>query len=196
MLKFMLLLAPKHRFTVDEYYRMAEVGILAPDARVELLEGEIIEMFPTGPFHSGVGTRMQTIFSKAGGDRWIVRCQYPIHLDDGSEPQPDLALVKPRDDFYTESHPQPQDVYLLVEVADSSVRFDREEKLPVYARAGIAEFWLVNLVERKVEIYCDLSPEGAYRSTIQARHGDYIAPAAFPDAALKVEMLLGGGAAT
>ena len=187
----MLLLAPKYRFTVDDYYRMADVGILAPDARVELLEGEIIEMFPIGPFHSGVGTRLQTIFTKVGGDRWIVRSQYPIHLDDGSEPQPDLALVKPRDDFYTESHPQAHDVHLLVEVADSSVRFDREEKLPVYARAGIAEFWLVNLVERKVEIYRGPSPDGTYRTLVQARHGDRIAPAAFPDAVLTVEALLG-----
>lgn len=191
MLSTMLTLAPKHRFTVDEYYRMAETGILAPDARVELLEGEIVDMFPIGPFHSGVGTRLQTIFTKAGGERWIVRTQYPIHLDDGSEPQPDLALVKPRDDFYIGSHPQPQDVYLLVEVADSSVRFDREEKLPVYARAGIAEYWLVNLVERKVELYRDPSPDGTYRSITQARHGDHIAPVAFSDVAMTVESLLG-----
>lgn len=184
-------LAPRHRFTVDEYYRMAETGILAPNARVELLEGEIVDMFPIGPFHSGVGTRLQTIFTKAGGERWIVRTQYPIHLDDDSEPQPDLALVKPREDFYTGSHPQPQDVYLLVEVADSSVHFDREEKLPVYARAGIAEFWLVNLVERKVEVFRDPSLQGIYHSVTQARHGDRIAPAAFPDAVLTVEALLG-----
>ena len=187
----MLLLAPKYRFTVEDYYRMADVGILAPDARVELLQGEIVEMFPIGPFHSGVGTRLQTIFTKAGGDRWIVRSQYPVHLDDGSEPQPDLALVKPRDDFYTESHPQPQDVYLLVEVADSSVRFDREEKLPIYARAGIPEFWLVNLVERKVEVYREPSPEGVYRVVILSRNGDNVAPAAFPDVSIAVGALLG-----
>ncbi len=191
MVKNMLTLALKHRFTVDEYYRMAETGILSPNVRVELLEGEIVDMFPIGPFHSGVGTRLQTIFTKVGGDRWIVRIRYPIHLDDGSEPQPDLALVKPRNDFYTGGHPQAPDVYLLVEVADSSVRFDREEKLPVYARAGIAEFWLVNLVERKVKLYRDPSPDGTYRSVAQARHGDRIAPAAFPDATMTVEALLG-----
>ncbi len=187
----MIALAPKHRFTVQEYYRMAETGILAPDARVELLEGEIVDMFPIGPFHSGVGTRLQMIFTMAGGDRWIVRSQYPVRLGDGSEPQPDLALVKLRDDFYTAGHPRAEDVFLLVEVADSSVHFDREEKLPVYARAGITEFWLVNLVERKVEIYRDPSPEGIYRSVVQARHGDSVAPAAFPDAAMTVQALLG-----
>ena len=120
----MSVLAPKHRFTVEEYYQMAETGILAPGARVELLEGEIVDMFPIGPFHSGVGTRLQTLFTKAGGDRWIVRSQYPVRLSDGSEPQPDLALVKPRADFYTERHPEAEDVYLIVEVADRSARFE------------------------------------------------------------------------
>lgn len=128
---------------------------------------------------------------KLGGDRWSVRSQYPVRLNDGSEPQPDIALIKPREDFYLEGHPQPQDVYLLVEVADSSVRFDREEKLPVYARAGIAEYWLVNLVERKVELYRDPSPDGTYRSITQARHGDHIAPVAFPDVTVTVDALLG-----
>ena len=191
MLNALLMLAPRHRFTVDEYYRMAETGILSPDARVELLEGEIVDMFPIEPFHSSVGTRLHTVFMKVGGDRWTVRSQYPVRLNDGSEPQPDIALVKPRDDFYSGGHPQAHDVFLLVEVADSSVRFDREEKLPAYARAGIAEFWLVNLVERHVEIYRDPSPQGVYHSVTQARHGDRIAPAAFPDAALTVEALLG-----
>ena len=120
-----------------------------------------------------------------------MRTQYPIRLNDGSEPQPDLALVKPRTDFYTENHPQAEDVFLLVEIADSSVRFDREEKLPVYARAGVVEFWLVNRVERKVEIYRDPSPDGAYHSLLQARHGDLIAPAAFPDATMTVGALSG-----
>ena len=186
----MITLAPTHRFTVEEYYRLAEAGILAPDARVELLEGQIVDMFPIGPFHSGVGTRLQTLFTRAGGDRWIVRSQYPIHLNDGSEPQPDLALVKPREDFYTGRHPQPSDVFVLVEVADSSVRFDREEKLPVYARAGIAEFWLVDLVKRVVEVYREPSPLGIYNFVAIFRSGDIVAPAAFPDVRISVMELL------
>ena len=118
-LGIMPLLAPPHRFTVEQYYRMAETGILSPDDRVELLDGQIVDMFPIGPFHSGVGTRLQTILTLAGGGRWIVRTQLPVHLSNGSEPQPDLVLVKPREDFYTGSHPQAADVLLLVEVADS-----------------------------------------------------------------------------
>jgi Uma2 family endonuclease len=189
-------LAPPHRFTVEEYYRMAETGILAPDARVELIEGQIIDMLPIGPLHSGVGTRLHALFAKVGGERWIVRSQYPVRLDDGSEPLPDLALVKPRTDFYTSRHPTPEDVFLLVEVADSSVRFDREEKLPAYARAGIIEFWLVNLVERIIEIYREPSPTGVYGLIARAQPGENIAPAAFPDAVLSVAELLSSPAAT
>jgi len=186
----MVALAQTHRFTVKEYYQMAEAGILPPDARVELLEGQIVDMFPIGPFHSGVGTRLHTLFSRAGGERWIVRSQYPVHLNDGSEPQPDLALVKPREDFYVERHPCAEDVFLLVEVADSSVRFDREEKLPVYARAGIVEFWLVNLVEKVVEVYREPSPLGVYGSRVRFRSGDIATPAAFPDVQISVTALL------
>ncbi len=169
---------------------MAEAGILPPDARVELLEGQIVDMFPIGPFHSGVGTRLHTLFGRAGGERWIVRSQYPVHLNDGSEPQPDLALVKPREDFYVERHPQAEDVFLLVEVADSSVRFDREEKLPVYARAGIVEFWLVNLVEKVVEVYREPSSLGVYGFNHRFHVGEIVAPAAFPDVQIFVAALL------
>lgn len=185
----MILSAPLHRFTVDDYYRMAEVGILAPDARVELLDGQITQMLPIGPFHSGVGTRLQTLFSQTDGQRWIVRRQYPIRLNDGSEPQPDVALVKPRDDFYTENHPGPADVFLLVEVADSSMLYDRGEKLSAYARANIPEYWLVNLVERVVEVYRFPSPAGTYGSVARSRVEAKIAPVAFPDVEISVQEL-------
>ena len=169
---------------------MAETGILSPDDRVELLDGQIVDMFPVGPFHSGVGTRLQTIFTLAGGERWIVRTRLPVHLSNGSEPQPDLALVKPREDFYTGRHPQAEDVLLLVEVADSSVRFDREEKLPVYAREGVPEYWIVNLVEKVVEVYRQPSSSGAYTTKSRVRGEDEVAPAAFPAAKIKVAELL------
>lgn len=183
-----------HRFTVEEYYRMGETGILAPDARVELIEGEIYDMMPVGPFHSGIGTRLHRLFERLPNpDRWLVRSQYPVRLNDGSEPQPDLALVRPRDDFYTGSHPTPADVFLLVEVADSSLSFDREKKLPLYARAGIAEFWLVNLVARNLEVYRRPNAlTGSYGETFVVGIGDTLAPAVFPDAGLAVAQLLGG----
>ena len=148
-------------------------------------------MLPIGPFHASVGTRLHTVFSKAGGDRWQVRSQYPVRLNDGSEPQPDLALVKPRKDYYTGRHPTPEDVFLLVEVADSSVLSDRVDKLPAYAKAGISEYWIVNLVERVVEVYRAPNPRGVYESMERRQGEDIIAPAIFPDARITVADLLG-----
>ena len=184
-----------HRFTVTDYYRMADLGVLRPDAQVELLDGQVFDMMPIGPFHSGVGTRLQRLFERLPEpDRWIVRCQYPIRLNGDSESLPDLALVRPREDFYTGNHPTPADVFLLVEVADSSLQFDREKKLPLYARAGIAEFWLVNLVSRNVEVYRRPDGTGGYGETFVVAGADALAPAAFPDAGLTVARLLGGPA--
>ena len=186
-----LTLAAPHRFSVNDYYGIVDAGILLQDARVELLEGQIIDMFPIGPFHSGTVDRLTNLFVLRGGGRWIVRAQNPVRLSDRSEPQPDLALLRLREDFYTKSHPTPADTLLLVEVADSSLRFDREEKLPVYARAGIVEFWLINLVERVIEVYREPSQEaGVYRSVARLSAPEQFAPAAFPDVALSVAELL------
>ncbi len=182
----MILSVPTYRLTVADYYRMGEAGIFAPGARVELLDGQIVEMLPIGPFHSGVGTQLQALFAKTGGERWVVRSQYPIRLNDGSEPQPDLALVKTREDFYRRRHPEPPDVFLLIEVADSSVLYERQDKLPIYARAGIVEYWLVNLLEKVVEVYREPSALGVYDSVFRFKAGDRIAPAAFPDAEIAV----------
>src|SRR5208282_1431106 len=140
----MLALA-KHRFSVKEYYRMAETGVLRPDARVELLDGEIIDMSPIGPFHGGVTNFLITFFADVARGRWITTAQNPVRLGDLSEPQPDLMLLRPTPDFYRSRHAQPEDVFLLVEISDSSLERDQEEKLPVYARAGIAEVWIVDL---------------------------------------------------
>lgn len=186
-----LFLAAPHRFTVAEYYGMAEAGILAPDARVELLEGQILDQFPIGPLHASTVARLTHWFTMRDGGRWIVRSRNPVRLNERSEPEPDLALVRPLGNLYRQQHPTPADVFLLVEVADSSLRFDREEKLPLYARAGIPEFWLVNLVERVVEVYCNPSTEvGIYRQTERLREGAQAAPAAFPGVTLSVSELL------
>src|SRR5438552_5474421 len=142
----------EHRFTVADYHRMAETGVLKPAARVELLDGRIIDMAPIGPFHGGSVNRLIRLFSKFANGRWLVSAQNPVHLDEFSEPQPDLMLLKPAADDYTSRHPRPDDVLLLVEVADTTLAFDREEKLPIYACAGISEVWILNLSARQIEI--------------------------------------------
>src|SRR5580704_16484999 len=119
------MIAPaRHRISVKEYYRMAETGELAPDARVELLDGQIIDMSPIGPFHGSVTKYLNQFFSAASRGRWIVGVQDPARLDDHSEPQPDLTLLKPSANFYRNRHPQPKDVFLLVEISDTSLEKD------------------------------------------------------------------------
>jgi Uma2 family endonuclease len=179
----------KHRFNVKEYYRMAETGVLRPDARVELLNGEIIDMSPIGPFHGGVTNYLVEIFTAASKRRWMTSVQNPVRLDDHSEPQPDLVLLKPSSDFYRKRHPLPEEVYLLVEVSESSLETDREEKVPAYGRAGIAEVWIVNLVEQAVEIFREPHFTGYGAKTI-LRAGNQAAPQAFPDVTLDVAELL------
>jgi Uma2 family endonuclease len=179
----------KHRFSVKEYYRMAETGVLRPDARVELLNGEIIDMSPIGPFHGGVVSRLTRLFNKLSKNRWLVWPQNPLRLDDHSEPEPDVMLLKPAADDYVSQHPQPDDVFLLIEVADSTLDYDQTEKLPAYGRAGIAEVWIVNLNDLAVEVYREPHFTGYGRKTV-ARAGDILAPLAFPDAAVDVAELL------
>ena len=175
-----------HRFSVEDYYRLGETGVLAPDARVELLDGRIYDMLPIGPFHAGVETRLQMLLLSVAKGRWLVRVQNPVHLNDGSEPIPDLAVVKPRADFYAKQHPHPLDVFLLIEVAQSSLQFDRKAKLAAYARAGIQEYWIVNLKAKTVEVYRGPLPSGEYHDTSRAKPGELIALAAFPDAQIVV----------
>ena len=138
-----MVVQPKHRFSVKEYYRMAETGVLRPNARVELLNGEITDMSPIGPFHGGLVKRLSRIFNLKAKGRWIVSTQDPLHLDDHSEPEPDVMLLKPAPDDYTSRHPQANDVFLLIEVSDSTLEYDRTEKLSAYGRAGVAEVWIV-----------------------------------------------------
>jgi len=179
----------KHRFSVKEYYRMAETGVLRPNARVELLNGEIIDTSPIGPFHGGVTTYLTEFFAAASKGRWQTRIQNPVRLDEHSEPQPDLVLAKPVPDFYRKQHPQPEDVFLLIEVSDSTLEADQAEKIPAYGRAGVAEVWIVNLIDATIEVYREPHFTG-YGSKTILRAGDTIAPLAFPDAAVDVAELL------
>lgn len=179
----------EHRFSAVDYYRMAETGVLKPDARVELLDGKIIDMSPIGPFHGGLVNRLSRLFNKQAGGRWLVSTQNPIHLDDHSEPQPDLMLLKPAPDDYTSRHPVPDDVFLLVEVSDTTLAFDRDRKLPLYGRAGISEVWIVNLLEKTIEVYREPHFSG-YSFHRVLRSGQTAAPVSFPDVTVGVAELL------
>ena len=146
-------LLTRHRLTVADYYRMGEAGVFAPNDRVELIEGEVINMAPIGTKHAASVTRLARLFERAVGDRAVVSSQNPLRLSDLSEPEPDVMLLAPRDDFYAGAHPTATDVLLLIEVADSSARYDREIKLPLYARHGVAEVWIVDLEAAVVRFF-------------------------------------------
>ena len=184
-----MLLQTQHRFSVKDYYRMAETGVLPPDARVELLDGRIIDRSPIGPFHGGVTNYLNQVFTAAAEGRWVISVQNPVHLNDHSEPHPDLMLVKPVADFYRKRHPQPADVFLLIEVSDSTLEADQENKLPAYGRAAVPEVWIVNLNELTVEIYREPHFAG-YGSKTVLHVGDQAAPLAFPDTVVDVGELL------
>lgn len=180
-----------YRFTVQEYHRMAEAGIFREDDRLELLEGEIVEMPPIGPGHAGGVKRLMNSFLPLQVERTaIVSVQDPIRLGEYSEPQPDLALIRPRPDFYARQHPGPEDVLLVVEVMESSASYDREVKVPLYARFGIPETWLVDLAQDVMEMYRVPSPAG-YRQVRTLRRGERLSPQAFPELRLTVDELLG-----
>lgn len=180
-----------HRFTVDEYHRMGEVGIFSEDDRVELLAGEIVEMSPIGPLHAGTVGRLTALFSSRLGTEVIVWVQNPLLLrSEDSEPQPDVALLRPRPDFYTRSHPEAQDVYLVIEVADTSVETDREVKFPIYARAGVPEAWLLDVSMERLEVHRHPAPDG-YQDVRSFQRGESVAPQACPDLVLTVDTLLG-----
>jgi Uma2 family endonuclease len=150
----------RHRLTVAEYYRMGEVGILSREARVELIEGEVIDMPPIGSLHAGTVDYIADVVRLACGGRAIVRTQNPVFLSLHSEPQPDIALLRPRSDFYRSSHPTPADVVLIVEVADTSLAYDTQIKLPLYARHGIPEVWLTDLPNRRFLVHRTPTPTG------------------------------------
>jgi Uma2 family endonuclease len=161
----------RHCFTVAEFERMGEAGIFAKDARLELIEGEIVEMSPIGSRHAACVKFLSRYLNRAIGDEALVSTQDPIQLDDYSEPQPDVALLRLRDDFYRHAHPTPDDVLLIIEVADTTLDYDRLVKVPLYARAGIREVWIVNLPAEQIEIYAE--PAGdAYQIIKQLKRGE------------------------
>lgn len=180
----------KRRFTVAEYYKMAEAGIFSEDDRVELLDGEIVEMAPIVSSHAAVVDRLTRLFGRLVGEAAVVRVQNPIRLSRYSEPQPDLALLKPRSDFYAQAHPGPEDVLLVVEVAETSVGIDRKVKMPLYAKAGIPEVWLVDLEGERVEVYRKPSSR-RYGEVQKLRRGRSISPQALSALKVSVSDVLG-----
>lgn len=179
----------RRRFSIAEYYCMGEAGIIGPDERTELIRGEIFVMPPIGPGHAEGTTRADRTFQRCFGDRAIVRSQNPIRLPDESEPQPDIVLARPRPEGYRAAHPRPEDIFLVVEVSDTTLKDDREVKLPLYAQAGIPEAWLMNLPDDRIEVYRDPAPEG-YRSITLVPRDGAVTPLAFPDVTIPCTKLL------
>lgn len=181
----------KHLITVEEYYRMAEVGLLAPDARVELIEGEIIDMAPIAPSHGSVVDKLTRLFIRAVGDQAIVRTQGAVLLDRRSMPQPDLALLAPSPDDYATTHPTPADLLLVIEVSDSTLRYDSKVKLPLYARHGVPEVWIVDLQHGELHRY--RSPQdGKYLEHDAAREPGITTLSALPGVEIDLSRLLAG----
>jgi Uma2 family endonuclease len=178
----------KHLISAEEYLRMGEADVFAPDARLELIEGEIIEMAPIHPPHSGRVKKINELFVQRAGGRAIVSVQDPLIISGRSVPQPDLALLRARSDYYTKSHPVVADVFLVVEVADTTLRFDLRTKVPLYARCAIPEVWVLDVNEGAIHVFRELG-DGAYRSAFVARVGERVACAALPEVVLEVAEL-------
>jgi Uma2 family endonuclease len=179
----------RRRFTVEEYYRMAEVGILGPMDRVELIEGEIVQMSPISHLHGACVVALGDALKRAFGDRGLLSPQNPLRLPRDTVPQPDVVFLRPPLSQYWARLPQPEDVLLLVEVADTSYHYDRVVKVPLYARAGISEVWIVDLNHNVVEVFRTPSPTG-YGATLRIERNGTIAPVAIADVVVAVDNFL------
>jgi Uma2 family endonuclease len=177
-------------FTVDEYHRMCDAGILPEEKRFELIRGEIIEMPNPQPPHSGRVNRLNHLFMSRLHDSVIVSVQNPSSIDDMSEPVPDVSLLKPRSDFYTERHPLPEDVLLVIEISHTTFRFDSKVKAPLYAEAGMREYWILNIQKNSVEVHSE-PVDGKYLRHEVFKHGQTISPQAFPGISFSIEEILG-----
>jgi Uma2 family endonuclease len=149
-----------HSFSVEDYHRMIETGIITTDHNVELLDGQIVRISPIGRFHAACVNRLNHFFSAIVTDDLLISVQNPVLLNENSEPEPDLAILKFKTDFYASGHPQPQDILVLIEVADSSLEKDQEIKLPLYALAKIPEVWIIDLAKERVIVYQEPLEEG------------------------------------
>ena len=178
------------KFTVEEYEKMATEGIIKPDEKVELIRGEIIKMSPMGTRHASSVDRLIQLFYQKLGQKIILRVQNPIRLNNNSQPEPDLSLLIPRSDFYVAAHPCPQDIYLVIEVSDSTLDYDSYTKIPLYAEANIQEVWIVNLKEECLEVYRH-PLQGSYQAIHKYYRGEIIFIESFPAIELTLIEILG-----
>jgi Uma2 family endonuclease len=186
----MVHLPAARRFSVDEYHQMAAAGILTEDDPVELIEGAIVEMPPMGSRHAACIERLTTELVSRTRESARVRVQLPIQVNEHSEPEPDLALVLARADSYASAHPTPSDVLLVIDVAETTVGYDRTVKAPLYAQAGIPEYWLIDLQGERVDVHQDPA-EGSYRTVPVFRRGERLTSEALPSVAIQVDAIFG-----
>ena len=177
-------------FTVAEYDRMVETGILTKEDRVELIEGEILEMSPIGDRHAACTDRATMLFAPILKGKAIVRVQGPVRLSDYTKPPPDVILLSYRKDYYASAAPVTKDALLVIEVADTSIRYDRGPKLAIYAKHGVREVWIEDLTSDTLLVFRDRKPRG-YATALTFKPGDSVTPQAFPDLVLLVSDLLG-----
>jgi Uma2 family endonuclease len=178
------------RFTVDEYHRMADAGVLREGDRLELIDGEVVEMTPIGPRHAGCVDRLNHRLTRQAGERAVLRVQGPVVLGLRAEPEPDIAVLKPPFERYARTHPRAGDILLVIEVSETSVEYDRSVKLPLYARMGIPEVWLVNLPADRIETYRD-PQEGRYLTPRLVSRGETLSLLELPDVTLPADEILG-----
>jgi len=184
-------LPARHRLDVDDYHRMGEAGIFGANKRIELIDGEIIDMAPIGQGHASIVSGLVEAFVLACAGRAIVWPQNPIRLDRWNEPQPDVAVLRHRPDRYrTGERPGPADVLLVVEVADSSLKYDQRIKLPLYAGAGVAEVWIIDVKQSTLDAYRNPARHG-YAETTTHQSGDTLALALAPDIVVQLDLVFG-----
>ena len=177
---------PVFRLGVDAYHQMIDNGIFDEDDRVELIEGELRAMPPIKPDHAGKNNRLNRLLNRRVGDEALVTVQNPLTLPPHSEPEPDLMLLRPRDDFYEHANPTPNDTLLVIEICDSSLRYDQEVKVPLYAAHGVPEVWLVDLQHRRLEIYREPGTDG-YRLILRPDPPEVISPVLLPSLRVPVK---------
>jgi Uma2 family endonuclease len=179
----------RRRFTADEYQQMGRAGILREDDRVELIDGEVVSKMTIGPRHNAATNRITRLFVTLAGDAAIVQVQGSVRLDFYTEPEPDVVLLRPRADFYESALPGPSDILLVVEVAQASIDYDRGVKAALYARLGVAEYWLVDLNDNVVTRYAEPA-DGRYRSVAPFGAGAPFAPHLLPALSVSIDQLL------
>lgn len=177
---------PRHKLSIDDFERLVAAGILAEDSRVELIEGDLIDMPPIGPGHASVSVRLNRLLVQRAGDDAIVSVGNPLRLPPWSMPQPDFLLLKPRDDDYASGHPQAGDLLLAIEVSDTSLRYDRVTKARIYASHGVREYWVVEVDARRLHAFRDpVTAEGRYASVRALDAPFTIAACALPQVRLR-----------